>query len=189
MNMALAKIELAKMEHLDAFKSYVDECVVDGIVLYEFILSHYERYLSKRIAYAKGEQLPTGWTPITTYFCVEDGVILGSIRVRQGSGDYIEHVIGHIGYETRPSARGKGVAKFMLSSIQNSGLADNAIISCDPANFASRKVIESCGAEFLNEYYYKPEDQDVRRYRLHSECKNIAKIKINVLINKGFMLL
>ena len=52
MNMALAKIELAKMEHLDAFKSYVDECVVDGIVLYEFILSHYERYLSKRIAYA-----------------------------------------------------------------------------------------------------------------------------------------
>ncbi|PKH09686.1 GNAT family N-acetyltransferase [Moritella sp. Urea-trap-13] len=159
-------IELAKIEHLNAFKSYVDECVDDGIILYEFILSHYERYLSKRIAYAKGEQLPRGWTPIRTYFCIEDGVILGSIRVRQGCGDYIENVIGHIGYETRPSARGKGVARLMLSHIQKAVLTDDVIISCDPTNIASRKVIESCEARFLNEYYYAAEEQQVRRYQL-----------------------
>jgi len=162
------KIELAHMEHLAAFKSYVDECVDDGISLYEFIFNNYAGYLNKRIAYARGEQLPKGWTPISTYFCIEHGVILGSIRVRLGSNDYIENVIGHVGYETRPSARGKGVAKFMLSNIQKTALTKDVIITCDPANVASRKVIESCGAEFLNEYYYEAEHQQVRRYRLHS---------------------
>jgi len=166
--MQFATIERANITHLDAFKSYVDECVEDGIVLYEFIFSNYASYLYKRIAYAHGEQLPKGWTPITTYFCIENGVILGSIRVRQGSHDYINNVIGHIGYETRPSARGKGVAKFMLSHIKNTVLTDSVIISCDPINIASRNVIESCGAEFLNEYYYAEEDQQVRRYRLNS---------------------
>lgn len=162
------KIELANMVHLDAFRSYVDECVADGIVLYEFIFSNYARYLNKRIAYARGEQLPKGWTPITTYFCIDDGVILGSIRVRQGSNDYIDNVIGHIGYETRSSARGKGVAKCMLAYVQDTLLTESIIISCDPTNIASRKVIERCGAEFLNEYYYEAEHQQVRRYRLHS---------------------
>ena len=166
------KIEMASMAHLNAFKSYVDECVTDDIVLYEFILSHYARYLSKRIAYARGEQLPKGWTPITTYFCVEGDVILGSIRVRQGCSDYIENVIGHIGYETRSSARGRGVAKFMLSHIQKAVLTGDVIISCDPTNIASRKVIEGCGANFLNEYYYAPEDQQVRRYQLSSSLQN-----------------
>jgi len=166
----LIVIEPAKMEHLEAFKSYVDECVADGIVLYEFILSHYERYLSKRIAYAKGESLPIGWTPIQTYFCIKDGVILGSIRVRQGSGDYIENVIGHIGYETRPSARGKGVAKLMLSHIQKTVLTDDVIITCEPTNLASRQVIESCGGRFMNEYYSAAEDLQVRRYQLSAEA-------------------
>ncbi|MFT5808662.1 MAG: putative acetyltransferase [Moritella dasanensis] len=176
MNKALAKtelittelvtIELAKMAHLEAFKSYVDECVDDGIILYEFILSHYERYLSKRIAYAKGEHLPIGWTPIQTYFCIKDDVILGSIRVRQGSSDYIENVIGHIGYETRSSARGKGVAKLMLAHIQKAVLTDDVIITCEPTNLASRQVIESCGGEFINQFYSEEEALHVLRYRL-----------------------
>ncbi|PHR88932.1 MAG: GNAT family N-acetyltransferase [Moritella sp.] len=162
------KIELANIEHLSAFKSYVDECVADGIVLYEFIFSHYEGYLKKRIAYARGEQLPKGWTPITTYFCIDNGVILGSIRVREGDNDYIENVIGHIGYETRSSARGRGVAKFMLAYVQDKLLTESVIISCEPTNIASRKVIESCEVEFINEYYYESEDLQVRRYQLHS---------------------
>jgi len=160
------KIERANLAHLTAFKSYVDECVDDGINLYEFIFSNYAGYLKKRIAYARGEQLPKGWTPITTYFCIENDVILGSIRVRQGCSDYIENVIGHIGYETRPSARGQGVAKFMLSHIQQTVLTDDVIITCDPTNLASRKVIESCGGQFINEYYSAAEEQQVRRYQL-----------------------
>ncbi|QUM77446.1 GNAT family N-acetyltransferase [Moritella sp. 24] len=164
-----AKIELANITHLTAFKSYVDECVDDGIVLYEFIFNNYAAYLKKRIAYARGEQLPKGWTPITTYFCIENGVILGSIRVRQGSNDYINNVIGHIGYETRPSVRGQGVAEFMLSNIQKTVMVDDVIITCDPDNLASRKVIESCGGVFLNQFYCEEENQHVLRYRLASE--------------------
>ncbi|SGY91103.1 Hypothetical acetyltransferase [Moritella viscosa] len=162
------KIELAHMDHLTAFTSYIDECVDDGIILYEFIFSNYEGYLKKRIAYAKGEELPKGWTPIITYFCIENGVILGSIRVRLGTNAYIEDVIGHVGYETRSSARGKGVAKFMLASIQKTVLTDNVIITCDPVNIASRKVIESCDGEFINQFYCEEENQHVLRYQLSS---------------------
>lgn len=160
------KIELADVSHLTAFKSYVDECVADGIVLYEFIFSNYASYLNKRIAYARGEQLPKGWTPITTYFCIENGIILGSLRVRLGSNDYINNVIGHVGYETRPSARGKGIAQFMLSHIQKTVLTDDVIITCEPTNLASRKVIENCGGEFINQFYSEESALYVLRYRL-----------------------
>ncbi|QFI36717.1 GNAT family N-acetyltransferase [Moritella marina ATCC 15381] len=160
------KIELADASHLTAFKSYVDECVTDGIVLYEFIFNNHATYLNKRIAYARGEQLPKGWTPISTYFCIENDIILGSLRVRQGDSDYINNVIGHVGYETRPSARGQGVAQLMLSYIQNTVLTDAVIITCAPSNLASRKVIEKCGGEFLNQFYSKEEALQVLRYRL-----------------------
>ena len=68
--------------------------------MYVAAQSDCEALLKKRIGYAKGEGLPEGWTPSSTYFCIEEGVILGSFRVRDGNNEYLENVIGHIGYET-----------------------------------------------------------------------------------------
>ncbi|WP_211333568.1 GNAT family N-acetyltransferase [Sinobacterium caligoides] len=109
--------------------------------------------------------LPDGWAPITTYFCMKSGAILGSVRVRHGSNEYIENVIGHIGYETRPAARGKGVASFLLAWVRDYVVPDSAIVTCSIDNSASQKVIENCGGVYLGNYTDESEGT-VMRYRL-----------------------
>ncbi|MFA0230209.1 GNAT family N-acetyltransferase, partial [Vibrio sp. 10N.261.45.A7] len=94
------------------------------------------------------------------------GEILGVIRVRHGTSEYIHDVIGHIGYETLPQVRGRGVASHMLSWVQRHVLTENAIISCESGNVASRKVIEKCGGQFLSTFYSEQDNREVLRYQL-----------------------
>nr|WP_258102448.1 GNAT family N-acetyltransferase [Vibrio campbellii] len=137
--------------------------------MYVAAQSDSEALLKKRIRYAKGEGLPEGWTPSSTYFCIEEEVILGSIRVREGNNDYLENVIGHIGYETAPDVQGKGIATLMLNWVKTEIIKDFAIVTCDVNNTASRRVIEKAGGEFLNTFYSEQDQYEVRRYRLSAE--------------------
>ena len=160
------QIVKANLSHLEAFKQYVEKCALAGMEMYIIAQSDSEALLKKRIGYAKGEGLPEGWTPSLTYFCIEQGVILGSIRVRDGNNDYLENVIGHIGYETAPDAQGKGIATFMLNWVKAEVLEGSAIVTCDVNNTASRRVIEKAGGEFLNTFYSEQDQYEVRRYRV-----------------------
>ena len=161
--MQIVKVNIS---HLAAFEQYVEKCAQAGMEMYVAAQSDSEALLKKRIRYAKGEGLPEGWTPSSTYFCIEDDVILGSIRVREGNNDYLENVIGHIGYETAQDAQGKGIATFMLNWVKTEVLEDCAIVTCDVNNTASRRVIEKAGGEFLNTFYSEQDQYEVRRYRV-----------------------
>ncbi|WP_122056075.1 GNAT family N-acetyltransferase [Vibrio sp. Evd11] len=157
----------ANMAHSKAFQHYVKACIDDGLEIYTGISDGSDAYLKRRIAYSKGECLPEGWTPASTYFCIESGQILGVIRVRHGTSEYIHDVIGHIGYETLPQARGRGIASHMLSWVQRHVLTENAIITCEYGNIASQKVIEKCGGQFLNTFYSEQDKHEVLRYQLN----------------------
>ncbi|WP_392391694.1 GNAT family N-acetyltransferase [Vibrio mimicus] len=140
-------------------------CIEDGLELYDEAKMDSFAYLKKRIAYAKRQELPTGRVPTTTYFCIDSGVILGSIRVRHGTNDYIENVIGHVGYETRPSSRGKGIASFLLAWVRDNAVSDAVIVTCSINNPASQNVIEKCGGKYLGNHTDEAEGI-VRRYHL-----------------------
>lgn len=79
-----------------------------------------------------------------------------------------EHYAGHgdIGYDVRPSARGRGVATDMLRAMlglaQDRGYPD-VLVTCDTGNIASRRVLEKAGGTFIDEF----DDQGelVLRYR------------------------
>lgn len=156
----------ADMAHSNAFHHYVQACIDDGLEIYTGISDGSDAYLERRIAYSKGECLPKGWTPASTYFCLDLGRILGVIRVRHGTSQYIHDVIGHIGYETLPQARGRGVASHMLSWVQRHVLTESAIITCERDNIASQKVIEKCSGQFLNTFYSEQDRHEVLRYQL-----------------------
>lgn len=156
----------ADLSHSTAFHHYVNACAEDGLDIYTGISDSSDAYLKRRIAYSKGEGLPEGWTPAFTYFCIDCGEILGVIRVRHGTTDYIHDVIGHIGYETVPQARGQGVASYMLSWIQHHALTESVIITCESGNIASKKVIEKCGGRFLSTFYSEQDRHEVLRYQL-----------------------
>ena len=156
----------AALSHSTAFHHYVNACVEDGLDIYTGISDGSDAYLERRIAYSKGGGLPEGWTPASTYFCFESGRILGVIRVRHGTSPYIHDVIGHIGYETLPQARGRGIASHMLSWVQRHVLSESAIITCERGNIASQKVIEKCGGQFLSTFYSEQDKHEVLRYQL-----------------------
>jgi predicted acetyltransferase len=161
------EISMLNSGHLSAFKIYAEECNSDGLDLYPLQENDCADYLKKQIAYSEGKELPIGWLPTSTFFCIESGVILGSIRIRHGTNDYITDVIGHIGYETLPIARGRGVATYMLEWVRNNVLEDTNIIICDLDNIASQKVIIKSKGEYLKQYYSQEEDVEVVSYRLH----------------------
>ncbi|MFM2484320.1 GNAT family N-acetyltransferase [Celerinatantimonas yamalensis] len=134
----------------DEYVKYIQACWDEQLEYYAFAIIDPNAFLETLIGHAKGLYLPEGWGAYSTYFCVSDGEIQGAIRVRHQSNDYIENEIGHIGYETRKTCRRKGVAKFLLMHVKQHVLNEPAYIICRADNIASRKVIESSGAQYID---------------------------------------
>ena len=145
---------------------YAKECFNSGITKYKGVESNPEDYLLSLVKRSKQKKTPSaGFLPSTTYYCLANSEILGAIRVRKGTNFHAENVIGHIGYETRPSARGKGVATFLLQWVRENAIIDPVIVTCSTNNAASQVVIEKCGGEYIGNYTDEIEGT-VRRYRL-----------------------
>jgi predicted acetyltransferase len=148
---------IADIKFLESYKVFLLNCFNHGLLKYTLALNDPESYLQNLITDAENT---------STYLCIQNDVVLGAIRYRHHTNRYIENVIGHVGYETKPSARGKGVAKFMLLWLQENVLTDNLIITCEVDNIASQKVIESCGAQYINQIYSPEKNSDVKRFKL-----------------------
>ncbi len=75
------------------------------------------------------------------------------LNVRERTTFYASH--GDIGYDVRPSARGRGAATAMLLGMLALAKAEHypdALITCDIDNVASRRVLEKAGGIFLDQY-------------------------------------
>lgn len=94
-----------------------------------------------------------------------DGGFCGSINFRhvQGAEELPPHVSGHIGYSVVPWKRRLGCASFglraMLPIAAECGL-NRVMVTCDPDNEGSRRVIETCGGEPV-----EPLDPTAEKYR------------------------
>lgn len=92
-----------------------------------------------------------GWVPMTTLWWVEDGVFLGRLAVRHRLTPKLRQSGGHIGYDVRPSARRQGHATAILAAALPVARAlgiDEALLTCNETNIASRRVIEANGGRF-----------------------------------------
>lgn len=98
---------------------------------------------------------PRGFVPSTHLWYVDGDEFLGRLSIRHRLTPWLRDYGGHIGYDVRPSARGRGYATAMLREslpwCAELGI-DPALVTCDSTNVASRKVIERAGGVFENEY-------------------------------------
>jgi predicted acetyltransferase len=95
-----------------------------------------------------GTPRPEGFVAMTTLWWVDGEDILGRLSIRHELTDFLREVGGHIGYVVRPSARRQGHAGAMLAAAlpTTRGLGiDPVLVTCEAANAASRRVIESNG--------------------------------------------
>jgi len=95
---------------------------------------------------------PAGHVPSTTLWWAEGDEYLGRIQLRQQLTDWLRDYGGHIGYDVPPEHRRRGHATAMLHAMlpiaAEQYAIDQALITCDHDNIASRKVIEACGGVF-----------------------------------------
>lgn len=104
---------------------------------------------------------PDGYVPQTILWWTSGEEYLGRLTLRHRLTIHLTYEGGHIGYEVRPSARGKGHATAMLAAALPlaAGLGvERALVDCDPGNIASRRVIEKnggvCDGEHDDELYF-----------------------------------
>lgn len=98
---------------------------------------------------------PNGWVPGTTWWWVEKDEFLGRICLRHRLTPRLRTMGGHIGYDVRPSARRQGHATAMLAAVLPEAHAmgiDPALVTCDVANIASKRVIEANGGTLDDEF-------------------------------------
>ena len=104
--------------------------------------------------WSAGRDLPDGWVPCNTYWAVVGGRVVGQVRLRHRLTEELLKRGGHIGYEVRPSERGKGYATRILAmaleKAAERGIA-RVLVTCNHDNRASARVIEKNGGVFESE--------------------------------------
>lgn len=95
------------------------------------------------------ENLPAGFSPYYIYSMMVDEVEVGRIVLREGTDDQ-RYYDGHIGYTVFEEFQGHSYSyegclllKEMLDGV------DHLIITCDPHNRASRRIIEKLGCKYV----------------------------------------
>ena len=87
--------------------------------VYEMSFDEYKQWLSNMDDYHLGKNLPEDWIPYTTYFLFVDGVPVGTGRMRHGTNDYLQNVVGagEIGYGISKEYRGRGYGNILFQEM------------------------------------------------------------------------
>lgn len=104
--------------------------------------------------------------PKTHLWAVAEERFVGRISIHHELNDALRVEGGHIGYDTLPSLRGRGIATEMLRQALPvaRGLGLTAVlITCDDTNEASIRVIENNGGS-LSETMALDPDRPLKRY-------------------------
>lgn len=92
-------IEMSEKEY-DMFQNILAEENGFTNPAYKLSYEEYKLWLIQQDDYSRGENLPDGWIPCTTYLLYIDDVPVGYGRIRHSSNEYLEKVkgVGNFGY-------------------------------------------------------------------------------------------
>ncbi len=114
---------------------------------------NFEAHIDDECQRIHPENIEVYRVPETIFWLVDDGKFIGRLELRHKLNDHLLEVGGHIGYSIRPSRRREGYGTTILDlALQKAcefGM-ERVLLTCDPDNVASRKIIEKNGGEFEN---------------------------------------
>lgn len=114
----------------------------------------FENFVEKKKSESRGENLPEGYVPATTYWLIDNDKYIGGVSVRHQLNEKLMEFGGHIGYDIRPSMRGKGyggeILALGLQKAKELGIP-RVLVTCNATNVASRKIIEKNGGVLENQ--------------------------------------
>lgn len=146
---------------LDIAKEYA----AHGEARYQMALADCDGYLQMLAADDAGTT--PGHVRMTSYWAMEEGLMVGSIRLRYTLTLALRQVGGNIGYDVRPSRRNQGYATRMLALVldhaREAGL-DEVMITCDVDNIASARVIQKNGGILHFQGKVEGNDEPIAHY-------------------------
>ena len=136
-------------EEFKAFSSPMDGTDLLGVT------EDTKEWVEKENGMWRKENLREGYVPSTLLVAKrrQDVRVVGMINIRHTLNDYLLKCGGNIGYSVRPTERGKGYGKKMLSlSLPYlKALGNNrALVTCNVTNEASRRIITSNNGVYEN---------------------------------------
>lgn len=155
------KLELPSQKYKDSFIKAVKEYHAvdseDRRDIYKLnvadLQNNFPSFISKLLSETKGENLPEGYVPQTTYWLVDNDEFIGVVSIRHRLTKRLSKEGGHIGYHIRPSKRklgyGKKILELVLPKAKELRIS-KALITCNETNIASKKVIEANGGILEN---------------------------------------
>jgi predicted acetyltransferase len=166
------KLELPRRDLQASYRSLIAELEAAGERPVPFTLGYpcadFDALLARCEADARGEALPEGFVPHTTYWLVSDGRdIVGASNLRHRLNPKLLREGGHIGYGIRPSARRKGygmeILRQSLRRAAEKGIA-RALVTCGKGNLGSARIIVANGGVFESEEFDAERNEVVQRY-------------------------
>lgn len=136
----------------------------------EIAVRDFPAFVAKKLADASpaaGTQVPaTHLWALSDAFGEKDQFV-GRISIRHALDEELRRMGGHIGYDTVPAVRGRGVAKEMLRQAlpiaRGLGLHE-VLLTCNDDNAASIRVIEDSGGVLRETRQLGPEGPSKRYY-------------------------
>ncbi|MEJ2209357.1 MAG: GNAT family N-acetyltransferase [Anaerolineae bacterium] len=146
-----------------AFRDMAAEWRASGI-------DRFAAYVQALEAQKDPDNVPPDWVPSTTFWLVTaDGRVVGTSRLRHWLVPHLELEGGNIGYDVRPSERGKGYGTALLAltleKARDLGL-DEVLVTCDTDNLASVRVIEKNGGRLVGQGISDESGKLVNRYQI-----------------------
>ena len=149
------------------FLSMAEEYLAAGEGRYKAALGDFSAYLRRLSDALRGIGLPPGTVPYSAFWLVAGRRLLGRSSLRHHLTPALEYEGGHVGYDIRPSERGKGygtlILKLTLVEARRLGLS-RVLLTCDTDNPGSAKVIERNGGVLRDTAISRNSGKQISRY-------------------------
>lgn len=157
------KIELRQLstnmgnEEYDMLQGIIDGENGFSNPAYQLSFEEYKKWLIKEDKFSRGEDLPEGWIPMTTYFLYINNIPVGYGRVRHTSSEYLEKVIGagNLGYGISKEYREKGYGNILfrelLTKCKDFGYNEIKLFP-HKENVATIKIMLKNGGQIVGEF-------------------------------------
>ena len=151
----MAKLLDPSSDKREAFLRMAQDWLEHGHDRYALALEDFDGYLARLHRFSDAAQTPAGWVPGIELWLEDDaGEIVACVRLRFWLTPSLEVEGGHIGYDVRPSSRGRGFGTaalgLVLPEARRRGL-ERVRLTVDSDNLPSIKIIERNGGVLSGE--------------------------------------
>jgi len=170
---------LPRPEFEHSYRSYIRELGDEERYPFplDFDCHDFSALLRRLDALARGENLPVGGVPSSTYWLISGDDIIGVSNLRHHLNENLRRLGGHIGLSVRPSNRGRGAGKRLLElTLQQARMRgiDEIHIHCYKNNVPSARMILGAGAVLESEIMDESTGNVVQRHRVGDAQLGVA---------------